>query len=138
MGRTEYEYPQCPNHCTDCCSNFSNKLCFTDDQEECFGANACMILTDTDFGGRDCPFYKTFPKYKQDQEKAALRAKALKKGYNHGFTVFYDQDWHFVAAKCCHCGSFIHEKEWLNMPCQHCELTKLKKRLEVARDEDQF
>ena len=55
----------------------------THPHEDCFGRGQvyrtkCTVLTDCDFGGRDCPFYKNKKQY--EVEKAELRARELERG----------------------------------------------------------
>lgn len=45
------------------------KTCFACAKE----SEICMLLTDTNFGKRECPFYKTRETYRLDREQAERR-----------------------------------------------------------------
>jgi len=50
-------------------------------KSDCFAyghrTGCCQVLTDTDFGTRTCPFYKTKTQYENDRLRAAKRVSQL-------------------------------------------------------------
>ena len=52
--------------------------CKFKNHEDCFARGQinhakCTALSDCDFGGRDCPFYKNKKQYQQEREQIRLR-----------------------------------------------------------------
>lgn len=45
------------------------------EKEDCFGNSKgrCMCLTDTNFGWRDCPFFKTKKQYKEERKREEIK-----------------------------------------------------------------